>query len=427
MKLLIAIPALNEEDSIASTVERCLVARERILRESPVTAVDVTVVSDGSTDRTVELAQGFGDEINLIVFEENQGYGAAIKAAWSESDADLLGVVDADGTCDPNVFAALCARAIADDADVVLGCRLNRASRMPLLRRVGNVLFALMLSFFSSQRVRDTSSGMRVVRRASLPKLMPLPDGMHFTPAMSARAILSDDLKIVEVDMPYHERAGTSKLRVVKDGFRFLKVIVEAAFLYRPSRPLSVAGIACAVVAVALIAGPTHYYLQHRAVLEWMIYRFVVSSLAASSAALLLTAAYLTDKIVTIVLSNRPEVPRTLGWLAALRMGPLFWLVPAAMLIVGGALVVPSFIQLVRTGATYEHWSRFIAMSCLFSCALILIVARVFDYTLDLLAERVAYLRANQDAEDGHAVWHLLFGRPQRTDEPVRRSSGFSA
>ena len=83
---------------------------------------------------------------------------------------------------------------------------------------------------------------MRVVRRASLPKLMPLPDGMHFTPAMSARAILSDDLKIVEVDMPYHERAGTSKLRVVKDGFRFLKVIVEAAFLYRPSRPLSVVG-----------------------------------------------------------------------------------------------------------------------------------------------------------------------------------------
>jgi hypothetical protein len=126
---------------------------------------------------------------------------------------------------------------------------------------------------------------------------------------------------------------------------------------------------------------------------------------------LLLAAAYLTDRIVAIVLSDRPEAPRRLGWLGTVGGGRRFWLAPAAMVLVGGALVVPSFIELVRTGATYEHWSRFIAMSCLFSCALILVIARVFDYTLDLLAERVAYLKANRDAGDGREVWRLLFAR----------------
>src|SRR5262249_55196687 len=79
LKLLIAIPALNEEESIAGTIQRSLAAREAILENSPVTEVDITVVSDGSTDRTVELATHYLDRIHLIVFQKNRGYGAAIK------------------------------------------------------------------------------------------------------------------------------------------------------------------------------------------------------------------------------------------------------------------------------------------------------------------------------------------------------------
>ena len=98
MKLLIAIPALNEEGSIESIIKRSLDARADIIGRSPVTDVDITVVSDGSTDRTVELASKYTDQIKLIVFEVNRGYGAAIQQAWRESDAELLGFLDADGT-----------------------------------------------------------------------------------------------------------------------------------------------------------------------------------------------------------------------------------------------------------------------------------------------------------------------------------------
>lgn len=387
MKLLIVIPALDEEESIASIIERCLVAREHIIRDSPVTAVDITVVSDGSTDRTVEIARAYADRIDVIVFPENRGYGAAIMAGWRASDAELLAFLDADGTCDPEAFAPLCRKLVEADADVVVGCRLNPESRMPLVRRIGNVLFAVLLSAVSSERVRDVASGMRIVRRRSLPRLMPLPDRLHFTPAMSARAILSTELRIAEVEIPYHERAGHSKLRVGRDGLRFLQVIAQAALLYRPFRPLAMAGVVCGVIALALIARPTIYYLEHRSVLEWMIYRFVVSSLMATSACLLLGAAYLTRKIVGIVLSERVRV------VPARVRAVVFLVVPLVLFVVGGWLVMPSFLELVRSGSTYEHWSRFIAMSCLASCGLILVVTGVFDYCLDLLGARVAHLK----------------------------------
>jgi glycosyltransferase involved in cell wall biosynthesis len=236
MKLLIAIPALNEEANIENIIQRCLGARDEIIRDSPITEVAITVVSDGSTDRTVELARHHTDSIRLIVFEKNQGYGAAIHHAWQGSDADLLAFLDADGTCDPRFFANLAQCLFEKHADVVLGCRLNADTKMPLLRQAGNLFFAGLLTLLSGRRIRDTASGMRIVRREAYNRLRPLPSGLHFTPAMSARALLDREarVKLVEIDMPYHERVGDSKLNVGRDGLRFLGVITKTALIYRP-------------------------------------------------------------------------------------------------------------------------------------------------------------------------------------------------
>ncbi len=396
-KLLIAIPALNEEESIAATIERTLQARQAIVSHTAVSEVEVTVVSDGSTDRTVEIAQRYEPHIKIIVFPVNRGYGAAIQEAWRQSDAELLAFLDADGTCDPNFFVDLCGKLCDEQADVVLGCRLHAGSKMPWIRRLGNTLFALLVSLFSSKRVRDTASGMRVVRRESLWKLSPLPDGLHFTPAMSARALLSRGVRITEIDMPYHEREGKSKLQVGKDGLRFFRVILETAFLYRPSRPLGILGLALLAAAMALMIMPSVHYARHLSVLEWMIYRFVVSHFLGVTAFLLFSASYLTDKMVRIGLASDSAAEVNSGPLAAFLRSPPFWLVPLSLLGAGVALVIPSFLELVRTGATYEHWSRFIAMSFLFSVATILLVTRGVDYVLDLLANQLEYLRSEQN------------------------------
>lgn len=392
MKLLIAIPALNEEESIDSIIRRSIEAREFICANSPATGVEITVVSDGSTDRTVERASQFKDVINLIVFPQNRGYGAAIKEAWRQSDADLLGFLDADGTCEPRFFATLCQTAVAENADVVLGCRLNSKSRMPVIRRIGNFIFATILSVFSSTRVRDTASGMRVVRRSSLDYLYPLPDGLHFTPAMSARAMLTESTRIVEVDMPYHERAGESKLRIAKDGLRFLRVIIEAAFLYRPSRPLGLLAIVFALFAVALMWSPIVYYLQYRSVAEWMIYRFLIGDLAGTTACLCFCASYLTGRMTSAALAEESGILRSrlTRWLFQARW---FWAVPIGLALVGGSLVIFSLLQRLTTGLTYEHWSRYVVMSFCFAVAIILSVTRMIDYVVDLVGSRLAYLK----------------------------------
>ena len=390
MKLGIAIPALNEEENIESIIERSLAAREYIQEHSSVTNVEVTVVSDGSTDRTVELASKYKDLINLIVFSENQGYGAAIKEAWMKSDADLLGFLDADGTCDPKFFAPLCNQLLDNNTDVVLGCRLNTQSEMPLIRRVGNSIFAFLLSIFASSPVRDTASGMRVVRRSSLTHLFPLPDGLHFTPAMSARAMMSDAVNISEIDMPYRERVGESKLHVIRDGLRFLRVIVEAAFLYRPARPLNIAGVLLTGMATVLMFPPLRYYLQHRAVLEWMIYRFLVSHLLGTSACLCFCASYLLGQMSEIALSEEIG-KRSRSRVERFFHSVWFWVVTGVLTAAGGALVLGSFLELLATGATYEHWSRFIAMTFCLSMVTVLLITRGMDYVLSLVRDRVRY------------------------------------
>jgi hypothetical protein len=152
-------------------------------------------------------------------------------------------------------------------------------------------------------------------------------------------------------------------------------------------------GAGCFAAATLLMIEPAFYYLSHHAVAEWMIYRFIVSNLAAVAAFLLFSASYVTARIVAMTLQNgaprRSLMSVTRGFLHA----GYFWTIPVLLMLAGGVLVLPSFLQLVRTGATYEHWSRFIAMSFLFSLAIILMTTRACDYILDLLESRLDFLR----------------------------------
>lgn len=204
---------------------------------------------------------------------------------------------------------------------------------------------------------------------------------------------MSKAVKIIEVDMPYYEREGESKLRPARDGLRFLKAIIDAAFLYRPARPLAIFGLFWLAVAIALMMTPTVYYLREHSVQEWMIYRFVVSHLAGTLAFLLFCASYLTQKMVKIALPDemaRQTRTSLLQWFFSRR---LVWVVSPLLLVAGGLLVLPSFLELVRTGATYEHWSRFIAMSFCWSVAFILLVTWLVDYTLGLVTAQLAFTK----------------------------------
>lgn len=294
MKLSIVIPAFNEEEAIGSTVQRCLDARPHLVQTSPVRDVEIIVVSDGSVDRTESIARAF-DNVQVIAFEQNRGYGAAIKAGFDIATGDLLGFLDADGTCDPRFFADLSNALMECDADVALGSRMGPRSRMPRVRRIGNRLYALLLGALSNRMVSDTASGMRVIRREALPKLLPLPDGLHFTPAMSARVLMDDELLLVERPMAYAERIGRSKLSVVHDGVRFLRTILHMTLMWRPSRLLLLVALTCFVFMIGLAAYPIESWLRQGRFGEDMIYRLLFCSLLGSAGVTMVSSAMLTD------------------------------------------------------------------------------------------------------------------------------------
>jgi glycosyltransferase involved in cell wall biosynthesis len=391
MKLSIVIPALNEQQSIESIINRTLDAKQYITEHSPVTDLEITVVSDGSTDRTVEIASRYTDRIRLIIFEKNKGYGAAIKEGWRQSTGELLAFLDADGTCDPKFFADLANLMQKENADVVLGSRLNKNSEMPRIRRFGNTLFSIFLSVVSNENIKDTASGMRIIRRDSLANLMPLPDGLHFTPAMSARAILSDYLKISEIDMPYKEREGESKLNVLKDGVRFLNVIVTMIFMYQPQKILLPVCMFFYLFGAALLVTPLHHYISYHNVEEWMIYRVITGGIFATIGTLFLSGAYLSYKIVseTINLAVKKNILYRIfnSWVV--------WTTAVLFLCIGVGLVFHSVLTRLETGHTYEHWSRYIAMSFLVTNAFVLIITKAVDYVFDPIVDRLKYLQSN--------------------------------
>jgi hypothetical protein len=242
--------------------------------------------------------------------------------------------------------------------------------------------------------VKDTASGMRVVRKSSLEKIMPLPDGLHFTPAMSARALLSEELIINEIDMPYKEREGQSKLKIWKDGIRFLSIILKMAFLYQPQRLLLLTSFVFLAFGAALMLEPILFYLQQQRVEEDMIYRFLVSTIFGLFFALLVAASYLTEKIVSITLSKNFDASPNRSALYRFFNSYGLWVISIGFFIAGTLLISDSLITRLKTGETNEHWSRYIVTVFLYAVSGIFIITKVIDAILGLVAERLGYLIA---------------------------------
>lgn len=309
LRFALVVPALNEEEAIESTLRRVLAARANVLRWTAVTEMVVVFVNDGSTDRTQALVdQPEFAEVIKVRFEHNRGYGAAIKAGWQAVEADLVGFIDADGTCDPEVCVDLVNRLSETGADVVLGARLTPGSRMPLVRKVGNRIFAELLGVVSGHELTDAASGFRVLRRSSLPFMTPLPDGLHFTPTMSAICLLDPRLRIEEVPFSYRERIGRSKLKVLRDGIRFLYTILFTACCYSPIKTmlgLALLGLLLSLGLSGAIHAATGTELATRVVMTIWVY----------SAALMMGTGVVCHQLNYLLLGPRQEPTRVERWL----------------------------------------------------------------------------------------------------------------
>ena len=400
MKLSIVIPAFNEESAIADVIERTLAARASIRERCAVKDVEIIVVSDGSTDRTTAICASY-EEVKLVAFEENRGYGVAIKEGFAQSTGDILAFLDADGTCDPEFLGPLCTALLDEDADIAVGSRMGRDSKMPRVRRFGNTIYAGLLSALGNRTVRDAASGMRALRRSSLPKIYPLPDGLDFALAMSARAILDGELKIVEVPIRYGERVGRSKLRVLRDGLSFLQTMTELALTYRPLRVFGILAAICFAFAFLLGLYPLEHYLHHRGLLEWMIYRLLLSSLVASFGVGLLVAGVICERLLDLPAEKRRARSLKGGVLQRLLSGRRACTAAGALFVLAIAIVWPGLRQFFATGRVLMHWSRAVVGAFMVLAAFQVVVAATVLHVIDLVAEAYAHHRGSGNGGPG--------------------------
>jgi len=393
MILSIVIPAYNEEEAIENICRQTLDAREAIIRETPVDEVEIIVVSDGSSDRTAERTRQF-DEIRLIAYKKNRGYGAAIKTGFEASRGHLISFLDADGTCNPLFFVDLVNLLEENKADIALGSRMGADSEMPKSRKVGNIFFRTLIRIISHKPIQDAASGMRVIRKSSLEKLYPLPSGLHFTPAMSCRAALDNDITIVEKPMKYKERIGPSKLGIIRDGLRFFRVIVEVALTYKPFSFFGYLATLCILLALGYGTYPITFYLQNGFIEDWMIYRIVFITVMCTVGFNLYIIGMITSRLTSF--QNPYKNPRC-NYLMEIMEKIVFRkpIITAFICFTGAVLLnVKTIYEYVSRGTIDVHWVFIITGAWLVLLSSQFASFAVFDRTVKLLQEQRDFLDA---------------------------------
>ena len=404
--LSVVIPAYNEEDGIQDIMTRVL-SVQGDLAEVGIDELELIVVDDGSADQTAEIVRA-QDNVRLIQHAQNGGYGAALKTGFAAAQGEWIGFLDADGTYPPEYFPRLCQTALESGTDIVIGSRMAGAqSQMPLVRRLGNLIFARLVSLISARRVTDSASGMRVFKHEILARLYPLPDGLNLTPVMSTRA-LHEHLGIIEVPIPYSERVGRSKLSVVRDGMRFAQSIIWTALYYNPVRPLGL--LSLMALAIAALIGVGVVMTRASGVT-------VISSFGAFAlfAALILAVGGISLLALGIsfnyfvALFHKTPVPQGLFGqpLLPVRMDQHFGWIGLATLIAGILLGLLSLGMALSGWTVNRLWLYYLTSACLTLVGIQLMIAWVQIKVLDALRVREQLVAEDMQGKEHKSAEYL--------------------
>jgi glycosyltransferase involved in cell wall biosynthesis len=226
----VVIPAYNESASIAPLVAA--------LRHAAAWR-EIIVVDDGSSDGTGERAAAAG--ATVVRQPYNIGNGAAVKNGIRRATGDYVLIVDADGQHPPEEALRIVAR--LGEYDLVIGAR-STETQATQARRAGNGALNWLASYLTGRDIPDLTSGFRGARASGLREFLHLLPNGFSTPTTTTLAFIKGGYAVTFEPIHARQRSGQSKIRLARDGAKFLMIIFKIVTLFSPLRiflPLSAA------------------------------------------------------------------------------------------------------------------------------------------------------------------------------------------
>jgi dolichol-phosphate hexosyltransferase len=213
--ITVIIPCLNEEQGI-----------ERVLKRMPQFVDEVIVVDNNSTDRTSDVAAALGAK---VIREPVRGYGRSYKRGFASATSDLIITLDGDHSYPVDALSYLLEAFLHLDVDFLNASRFPVRDRqaMSFKHQFGNWVLSLAMSLLYLRWVRDSQSGMWVLRRSILKDMRLESDGMAFSEEIKIEALKNPRVRFEEISILYSSRLGEKKLNPWRDGMHNLLFLVR--------------------------------------------------------------------------------------------------------------------------------------------------------------------------------------------------------
>lgn len=193
---------------------------------------ELIVVNDGSSDHSAEIANKYADLI--IQHPYSMGNGAAIKNGARHASGEWIVFMDADGQHDPKDINGLL-ETMGLGFEMVIGTR-QFSNHANIFRAIANRLFNWFATALTGARISDLTSGFRAINATKFRKyLYLLPNGFSY-PTTITMAFLRSGYPLTFIPINSAKRQGPSKISPIKDGIRFLLIILKIGTLFSPLR-----------------------------------------------------------------------------------------------------------------------------------------------------------------------------------------------
>ena len=252
MKVVVGIPAYNEEKNIAKIIVQLKKVADQII-----------VCDDGSTDLTSRIAESLGAIV--IKHPKNLGYGSAIRDIFlkaREINAELLVTIDADGQHKIEDIEKVAKPVVDGQADVSIGSRfLDKHDNAPKYRKLGINIITKVTNSSLSEKITDAQSGFRAYNNKVLQGLTPSDSGMGISTEI---LIKSSNLgfKIAEVPTEIQYEGDTSSQNPVSHGTGVLLSTLKYISIERPLRFYGIPSFILFAIGLTFTFFATQYYAE---------------------------------------------------------------------------------------------------------------------------------------------------------------------